>query len=170
MKFNLGSLRGTIRAKAFTAENGTSTRRLERHRILLAALIAGNLESFAFPATSSGGTKVGTARVPAGLATLWMSQVAFLIIFLFTLGERKSVSAFGASDLDVWHVAVLPRVQEPLTFRALIFETWGEPSCFVLLGLRQDEDAINRPVSLAVAQIPKRSSVAEFTPASGMVQ
>jgi hypothetical protein len=25
-------------------------------------------------------------------------------------------------------------------------------------------------VSLAVAQIPKRSSVAEFTPASGMVQ
>ena len=99
-----------------------------------------------------------------------MSQVAFLIIFLFPLGKRKSVSAFGASDLDVWHVAVLPRVQEPLTFRALIFETWGEPSCFVLLGLRQDEDAINRPVSLAVAQIPKRSSVAEFTPASGMVQ
>ena len=71
-----------------------------------------------------------------------MSQVAFLIIFLFTLGKRKSVATFGASDLDVWHVAVLPRVPEPLTFRALLFETWGEPSCFVLLGLRQDEDAI----------------------------
>ena len=99
-----------------------------------------------------------------------MSQIAFLVVFLLTFCKRKSVSAFGASDLDVWHVAVLPRVQEPLTFRALLFETWGEPSCFVLLGLRQDEDAIKLPVSLAVAQIPKRSSVAEFTPASGMVQ
>ena len=81
-----------------------------------------------------------------------MSQVAFLIVFLLTLGKGKYLSTFRASDLDVWHVAVLPRVQEPLTFRALLFETWGEPSCFVLLGLRQDEDAINRPVSLAVAR------------------
>jgi hypothetical protein len=51
----------------------------------------------------------------------------------------------------------------------LLTEPWGEPSCFVSLGLRQDEDPNNRP-ALAVARIPKRSSGAEFTPARGMVQ
>ena len=70
-----------------------------------------------------------------------MSQVAFLIVFLFTLGKRKSVSAFGASNLDVWHVAVLPRVQNCYCSTLLLFGTGGEPSCFVSLGLRQDEDA-----------------------------
>ena len=99
-----------------------------------------------------------------------MSQVAFLIVFLFTFRKRKYVSAFGASDLDVWHTTDSPRVRNLERSTLLLFETWSEPSCLVSLGLRQDEDAINRPVSLAVAQIPKRSSVAEFTPASGMVQ
>lgn len=51
-----------------------------------------------------------------------MSQVAFLIVFLFTLGKRKSVSAFGASDLDVWHVAVLPRVRNGYCSTLLLTE------------------------------------------------
>jgi hypothetical protein len=71
-----------------------------------------------------------------------MSQVAFLIVFLFTLRKRKSVSAFGASDLDIWHVADSPTSAEPLTFHALALRNLGEPSCFVSLGLRQDEVAI----------------------------
>jgi len=36
-----------------------------------------------------------------------MGQVAFLIVFLLAFGKRKSVATFRASDLDVWHIAVL---------------------------------------------------------------
>jgi hypothetical protein len=100
-----------------------------------------------------------------------MSQVAFLIVFLFTFRKRKSVSAFGASDLDVWHVADSPRVRNLERSTLLLFETWSEPSCLVSLGLRQDEVA-NECIkcSIAIARIPKRSSGVEFTPVTRPVQ
>ncbi len=37
-----------------------------------------------------------------------MRQIAFLVILLLSFGERKSIAAFRACDLDVWHVADLP--------------------------------------------------------------
>jgi hypothetical protein len=72
-----------------------------------------------------------------------MSQVAFLIIFLFTFGERKSVSAFGAGNLNVWHVADSPTSAEPRTFHALALRNSRRTILFRSLGLRQDELAAN---------------------------
>jgi hypothetical protein len=37
-----------------------------------------------------------------------MCQVAFLIVFLLTLGKGKNLSTFRASNLDVWHIADSP--------------------------------------------------------------
>lgn len=101
-------LRSPIRTKALAAQNRTATRRLEWDRIVFAALIAGNFKSLAI-ASSSWSTKVGTARIPAGLTTLGMRQVTFLVILLLAFGEWKGVATFRASDLHIWHDADLPR-------------------------------------------------------------
>jgi hypothetical protein len=37
-----------------------------------------------------------------------MSQVAFLIVFLFALGKGKDLSTFRTSNIDVWHIADSP--------------------------------------------------------------
>ena len=97
-----------VSAKTLAAQDGPACRRLEWHSIVFATLIAGDLKSLAFSASSSWSTKVGTARIPARLAAFGMSQVAFLIVFLLAFAERESVSTFRASDLDVWHVADSP--------------------------------------------------------------
>ena len=102
-------------AEAFTAENWPSGRGLERHGVGLAALIAGNLKSLAFTAaattTAPRSAKILTPRVATGFAAFRLAQVALLVIFLFALCKRKSLAAFGTSDVHVWHDWFLPSKQ-----------------------------------------------------------
>lgn len=97
-------LRGAICSEAITAQHRPAARRLEGHRVGLATLVAGNLESLTFGASSSlWAAKVRAARIAARLAAFRVSQVAFLVVFLLAFGKWKNISTLGASDLDVWH-------------------------------------------------------------------
>ena len=80
--------------KALTAQNGATGLGLERNTVTLPALIANNLESFAFASTTaasalSGAAKILAARVAAWLAALRMSQSPFAIIVLLSFSKRK---------------------------------------------------------------------------------
>jgi hypothetical protein len=106
---NSGSrLCGAICSKTITTQDGPARRRLEGHSVGLATLIADNLKSLTLTTSSLWAAKVRAARIPARLAAFRVSQIAFLIIFLFAFGEGESVSTFSASDLDVWHIADSP--------------------------------------------------------------
>jgi hypothetical protein len=102
------------RRKAFTAQNWSSGLRLEGHAVGLAALIADNLEAFAFAAASSTTSlsltaKILAARVAARFAAFGMGQSAFAIVILFSFSKRKGRSALGTSDFEIWH-GLLPWV------------------------------------------------------------
>jgi hypothetical protein len=92
-------------AETFAAQHGPTARRFEGNGIRLAALIADNLKTLAFAATAATRTaaEISAARVSASLATLRLAQIALGIILLFSLCERKLLSAFGAGNLNVWH-------------------------------------------------------------------
>jgi len=97
---------GATRGKTLPAQYGPSGLGLERHAIGLAALIADDLEAFAFTATSttlSLAAKVLATRIAARLAALGMCQSAFAIVILFTFSKRESSSALGTSDFEIWH-------------------------------------------------------------------
>jgi hypothetical protein len=103
---------GATCGKALTAQNRPAGLGLEGHAVGLAALIANNLEAFAFTAASTTlplATKVGAPRIAAGLAAFRMSQSAFAIIVLFSFSKRESISALRTSDFEIWH-GRLPRV------------------------------------------------------------
>jgi hypothetical protein len=105
------SLRPT-RRKAFTAQNWSSGLRLEGHAVGLAALIADNLEAFAFAASATAlslAAKILAARIPTGLAAFGMGQSAFAIVILLSFSKRKGRSALGTSDIEIWH-GLLPWV------------------------------------------------------------
>jgi hypothetical protein len=89
-------------AETLTAEHWPSARRLERHRVCLAALVARDLETLAF-AASTGPAKIGTTSISARLATLRLAQIAFSVILLLPLSERERFAAFAARNINVWH-------------------------------------------------------------------
>jgi hypothetical protein len=101
------------RRKTFAAQNGTAGLWLEGHAVALAALIANDIETFAFAAASTAAlslaAKVLAPRVAAGLAAFGMSQSAFAIIILLSFSKRKGRSALGTSDFEIWH-GLLPWV------------------------------------------------------------
>jgi hypothetical protein len=102
----LGSLLTcSTRTKTFGAEHGSAAGWLERNRVSLAALVAGNVESLALSTWSPRATKVSSTRISAGLAAFWVSQIAFFVILLLAFGERERVSTFCTSDFKVWHDA-----------------------------------------------------------------
>ena len=103
-----GALMSAARAEAFATENGSAARRLEGHRVGFAALVAHNVVTLAFAASaaSAPAAEVGAARVSATLATLGLAQVAFGVIVLLALCERKGLAALGAGDVNVWHDAL----------------------------------------------------------------
>jgi hypothetical protein len=95
------------RRKTFTAQNRPAGLGFEGHAVALAALIAHDLEAFAFAATAttalSLAAKVLPPRIAAWLAAFGMGQSAFAIIVLLSFGKRKGRSALGASDIEIWH-------------------------------------------------------------------
>jgi hypothetical protein len=93
----------STRTETISAQNWPATGRFEGHSVGLATLIAGNLKSLTFAASSFLSAKVGPAGVSAGLAAFRMGQVSFLVVFLLAFGERKRVPTLRAGDLDVWH-------------------------------------------------------------------
>jgi hypothetical protein len=100
--------------KAFAAQDWPAARRLKGHAIGFAALVTGNFKPLAVAAatasaaSASAATEIGAPAVAASLTTLRLAQVSFCVIFLLTFGEWKLRAAFGASDLYVWHVQLLP--------------------------------------------------------------
>jgi hypothetical protein len=86
--------------KAFAAQHRPARLRFEGYAVRLTALIANNLEPFAFgsPATFSRTTKISTARIAARLAALGMAQATLAVIFLFSFGKWERTSAFGAGN------------------------------------------------------------------------
>jgi hypothetical protein len=91
--------------ETIATEHRPTRRRLERHAVRLAALIASNLKLFAFRSAClpTSATKVRAAGIAAGLATFRMgkSTLAIVVLLSFTKGER--ISAFGASNFQIWH-------------------------------------------------------------------
>ena len=94
--------------KALPAKHWSTRLRSEGNAVGLAALIANNLEPFAFCSSLARATSVRAPRVAAGFATLGVAQTALAIVVLFSFCKGKSRSAFGAGDFKVWH-RYLPR-------------------------------------------------------------
>jgi hypothetical protein len=94
--------------KALTAQHWPARLGFEGDAVALAALIANNLEPFAFRSALTRPAKVLTPRVAAGFAALGMAETAVAIVVLFSFSKGKSRSAFGTSDFKVWHL-YLPR-------------------------------------------------------------
>lgn len=97
------SLCRAIRTEAIATKHWTPGRRLERYRVSLATLIASDLKSLSLSCWSSRPTEVLASRISAGLATLWVSQVSFSIVLLFSFRELKRRVAFRTRDLQIWH-------------------------------------------------------------------
>ena len=96
-------MRRAIRTEAIPTKHWTPGRRLEGYRVSLATLIASDLKSLSLSSWSSRPTEVLASRISAGLATLWVSQVPFSIVLLFSFRELKRRVAFCTRDLQVWH-------------------------------------------------------------------
>jgi hypothetical protein len=94
--------------KTLTAQHWSARLRFEGDAVALAALIANNLEPFAFRSALARTAKVLAPRVAAGFATLGMAQAALAIVVLLSFSKGKTRSAFGTSDFKVWH-RYLPR-------------------------------------------------------------
>jgi hypothetical protein len=99
---------GAAGGEALTAKHGPARLRFEGDAVALAALIANNLEPFAFRSSLARPAKVLAPRVAAGFAALGMAETALAIVILFSFSKGKSRSAFGTSDFKVWHL-YLPR-------------------------------------------------------------
>ena len=138
---SLGVLLGsTVSAKAVTAQNWSSRRRLEWNTVGLATLVASNLKSLALSAWSSGTTKTGPARVTTRLTAFRVSQIAFLVILLLALGKGKGTTTFRAHDFDVWHDFFL---HESGNLAAQLSLLLGAPSAaFPLLKLRNGHTSL----------------------------
>ena len=96
-------LRATC-GKALAAQDRPTARRLERHRIGLPTLVAGDLETLAFAARApAASAKVCAAGVAASFATLRLAQVSLCIVFLLALCERERRTALCTGNLYVWH-------------------------------------------------------------------
>jgi hypothetical protein len=90
---------GAAGAEAVTAKHWSSRLRFEGHAVRLAALIANDLEPFAFSSSALSRTaKVSPALVAARLAAFGMAQATLAVIFLFSFGKRERTSALGAGD------------------------------------------------------------------------
>jgi hypothetical protein len=94
--------------KALTAQHWSTRLRFEGDAVGLAALIANNLEPFAFCSSLARAAKVLAPRIAAGFATLGVAEAALAIVVLFSFSKGKRRSAFGTSDFKVWH-SYLPR-------------------------------------------------------------
>jgi hypothetical protein len=96
--------------KAFTAQHGSSARRLEGHAVGFAALVAGYFETLplAAPRASAASAEIGATAIAASLATLRLAQIPLRVILLFAFGEWKLRAALGTGDLYVWHFQLLP--------------------------------------------------------------
>ena len=99
-----GPLRRSIRAKTIAAQDRPARRRLEGHRIGLAALVARDLESLTVACLSSSATaEVGPPRIAACLTAFWMSQITFPVILLFAFSKCEGSAALRTRDFEVWH-------------------------------------------------------------------
>jgi hypothetical protein len=106
----LSNLLRAAGGKAFAAQHRSSARRLERHAVGFAALVAGYFETLALAAAcaSSAAAEIGATAITASLTTLRLAQISLRVIFLFAFGEWKRRAALSTSDLYVWHVQLLP--------------------------------------------------------------
>ena len=109
-------------AEALATQDRSSTGRLERHGIGLATLITSYFKPLAVSSRAPGRPKIGAASIATRLATLWVSQIAFLIVLLFSLSKRKCGIALNAGDFDVWHDAFSPRATPGAILLLLVSE------------------------------------------------
>jgi len=109
--------------KALAAQHWPARLGFEGDAVALAALIANNLEPFAFRSPLARPAKVLAPRVAAGFAALGMAETTLAIVVLFSFSKGESRSAFGASDFKVWHL-YLPRKKDrlPVEFLSLFAE------------------------------------------------
>jgi hypothetical protein len=107
--------------KALTAKHWPARLRFEGYAVALAALIANDLEPFAFPTTAlSSAAKVLSAGIAAGLAAFGVAQTAFAIVVLFSFSKRESRSTFGTSDFKVWHRYLPRKISSPVLLLKLV--------------------------------------------------
>ena len=97
------ALCGAAGAETFAAQDRSSRRRFERHRVGLAALIASDLETLTLSSRSSGPAKIIAPRVAARLATFRVGQVLFPVVLLLAFGKWKCCPALHTRDFNIWH-------------------------------------------------------------------
>jgi len=76
--------------KALTAQHWPALLGFEGDAVALAALIANNLEPFAFRSALARPAKVLTPRVATGFAALGMAETALAIVVLFSFSKGES--------------------------------------------------------------------------------
>ena len=114
------ALCGAAGAETFAAQDRSSRRRFERHRVGLATLIASDLEALTLSARSSGAAKIVATRVAARLATFWVGQILFPVVLLLSFGKWKCCPALHTRDFNIWHDCFLHESAE-----------WLMPSLFL---------------------------------------
>ena len=94
------------RTKTIAAQDRPAGLWFEGTHIGLAALIANNLESFAFAASATSllwSTKAGAARIATWFASLRVTQAPLAIIVLFSLTKWEGSPTLGARDVQIRH-------------------------------------------------------------------
>jgi hypothetical protein len=125
MKLNCCSLLlialcGAAGAETFAAQDRSSRRRFERHRVGLATLIASDLKALTLSARSPWAAKIIATRVAARLASLRVGQVLFPVILLLAFGKWKCFATLHTRDFNIWHDCFLHESAE-----------WLMPSLFL---------------------------------------
>ena len=111
-----GTLRCAIRTKTVAAQDRPARRRFEGHGVVLAALIARDVESLTVTTClSSSSTKVGPPRIAAWLTSFRMSQITFPVILLFAFSKSEGSVALRTRDFEVWHRGFSTRVDSRLS-------------------------------------------------------
>lgn len=123
--FLLGTLRCAIRTKTVAAQDRPSRRRLEGHGVVLAALVARDVESLTLTCLSSSATKVGPSRVAARLTTFWMSQITFPVILLFSFRKCERGVALRTRYFEVWHRGFSMRMESRNSTPSLALRSAG---------------------------------------------
>jgi hypothetical protein len=162
----LGTLRCAIRTKTVAAQDGPARRRLERHRIVLAALIARDVESLTLTCLSSSSTKVRPSCITTWLTSFRMSQITFPVILLFAFSKCEGSVALRTRDFEVWHRGFSTRVDSRLTTLFCSSERWRRVSFIHEVMVRKRCFSNTTPKSYA----SRRVNCRECTPAINSIQ
>lgn len=162
----LGTVRCAIRTKTVAAQNGPARRRLEGHGVVLAALVARDVESLTLTCLSSSSSEVGAPCITAWLTSFRMSQITFPVILLLAFSKCEGSVALRTRDFEVWHRGFSTRVDSRLSTLFCSSERWRRVSFIHEVMVRKRCFSNTTPKSYA----SRRVNCRECTPAINSIQ